>query len=373
MAKTNQCRNCGKQIARRAKRCRSCAASQRNRERFQDPKERRKVGEGLKVAHARGDFNGAHNFESRRKQSEAAKRRKHSKETKRKLSEATRALWKDPEYRRKTREAIRIARQNPEARRKQAEIARIGHARGNLSSPEVRHKRSEGIKAAHARGAYDSVFDNPEIKRKISEASKAAWARGSLSTPEIRHKRSEAAKRQWARGDLSTPEVWCKRSEAAKASWARGAYDGVHDSPEFRRKLSEAVKAARARGAYDGVFQSPTSIELALAAALDICGIEHVSQYRPGGYSKIYDEFVPPDILIEANGDYWHGPERPEAQKRDTEKAIWAEENGYHLVIVWEHEIKEQGAWALVHERVLPLTGNGGGRDQTGRFQTGKI
>lgn len=100
--------------------------------------------------------------------------------------------------------------------------------------------------------------------------------------------------------------------------------------------------------------RSPTSIELALAAALDICGIEHTSQYRPDGYSKIYDEFVPPNMLIEAHGNYWHGPKCLENQRRDAEKAAWAEENGYHLVIIWEHEIKERGAWALVHERVSP-------------------
>lgn len=35
--------------------------------------------------------------------------------------------------------------------------------------------------------------------------------------------------------------------------------------------------------------------------------------------------------------------------------AEWAKENGYHLVTLWEHEIKEQGAQALVIERVKPL------------------
>ena len=45
---------------------------------------------------------------------------------------------------------------------------------------------------------------------------------------------------------------------------------------------------------------------------------------------------------------HWHGPKRPEQQKRDAEKAQWAEENGYKLIVIWEHEIKKQGAWAIV-------------------------
>ena len=45
----------------------------------------------------------------------------------------------------------------------------------------------------------------------------------------------------------------------------------------------------------------------------------------------------------------------PEHQKADAEKAIWAEENSFILIVLWEHEIKEQGAWSLVHERILPL------------------
>lgn len=102
--------------------------------------------------------------------------------------------------------------------------------------------------------------------------------------------------------------------------------------------------------------RSPTSIELAVAAALDICGIEHQAQFRPDGYGRIYDEFVQPNILIEAHGDYFHSEQYfPGIEKRDIEKKMWAEENGYRLVIIWEREIKEQGAWSLVHERILPL------------------
>lgn len=130
----------------------------------------------------------------------------------------------------------------------------------------------------------------------------------------------------------------------------------------WRQRMSEVSKARWARGIYDGVFQSPTSIEVAVAAALDAHDIAHVPQFRPEGCRFIFDEFIFPGLLLETNGTYWHGPEHPKQQERDIVKAAWADEHGYHLVVIWEHEIKERGAWSLIHERVLPLLGDQGSR-----------
>jgi len=139
-------------------------------------------------------------------------------------------------------------------------------------------------------------------------------------------------------------------SLALKDLWAKGVF--------AERDISNGMKRAWARGDFDGVFQSPTSIELQVAAALDIMGIEHQPQYRPDGYGCVYDELVPPDILIEIHGDYWHGDTFPEQQQRDAAKAQWAEDNGFELVTIWEHEINEFGAWALVMERVAGIGPN---------------
>ena len=122
-----------------------------------------------------------------------------------------------------------------------------------------------------------------------------------------------------------------------------------------REQMPEQAKKRWADGVYDGVFQGPTSIEKETAKALNNLEIEHISQYRPNGYSRIYDEFIIPNILVEVQGSYWHGPERPEQQKKDAEKAQWAKNNGFIPVIFWEHEIREQGAEALIKERILPL------------------
>jgi len=192
------------------------------------------------------------------------------------------------------------------------------------------------MKAKWKSGNFDGMYDNEELYHKKSEATRVAWARGDYGK-EWRYKLSEATKARWERGDFDN------HSEVVKAAWERGIYDNH----------SEAMKAAWERGCFDGVFQSPTSIELQVAAALDIMGIEHQPQYRPDGYSRIYDEFVLPNTLIEVQGDYFHSEEHfPGIGQRDIEKAQWAADNGFNLIIIWGHEIKEQGAWAVVMEMV---------------------
>jgi len=142
-------------------------------------------------------------------------------------------------------------------------------------------------------------------------------------------------------------------------AWDRGDYCCVDCGEEITRWgircNSCATKMQWARGDMDGIFISPTSIELQVAAALDIMGIEHTPQYRPDGISWTFDEFVPPATLIEINGDYWHGNDFPENQKRDVEKAYWAEVNGFEFLVFWECEIRERGAWALVMQRVTGI------------------
>lgn len=135
------------------------------------------------------------------------------------------------------------------------------------------------------------------------------------------------------------------------------------------RAFGERSRAMWASGHFDGVFKSPTSIELAIAAALNALGVEHTSRFRPDDYNRPYDEFVPPNVLIEIQGDFWHAnplfyadKELYEAQQRnqhrDVEKAAWASDHGYYLIVIWQNEINEHGAEHLVKERILPLLGN---------------
>jgi len=262
-------------------------------------------------------------------------------ECSRKHSEAMRAAWQRGDFEGVfTSEAYR---------QKRSEIQKAARARGDYDSEETRRKMSEASRAAWARGAYEGRSE------KLSEAIKAAWARGDYDNDVFRQKNAETTRAAWDRGAFDNAfddEMRHKVSEAKRVHWASGVYEGVFCTDEHRQVCADIMRQRWERGDFDNVFQSPTSIEMQVAAALDILGIEHEPQYRPDGYSRIFDEFLPPNTLIEVQGDYWHGDKRPEQQQRDAEKAQWAAEHGYKLITLWEHEINAVGAWALVMERV---------------------
>ena len=318
------CIECGSEISVYAERCYACA----NRRRWEcgiydeafDEECSRKHSKAIEAAWARGDFDGVFTSEEyrqkRSKLQKAAWERGDydSEETRRRMSESSKAVWARGAYEGRSE--------------KLSQAIQAAWAQGDYDNDDFRQKNAETTRAAWERGAFDNAFDE-EMRRKVSEAKRANWTNGVYD---------DCFEEEWRR----------KVSEGMKAAWEQGLFD----SEEYRQKLSEKKRQNWADGIYDNVFQPPTSIELQVAAALDILGIEHQPQYRPDGYGCVYDEFVPPATLIEVHGDYWHGDSRPDIQKRDAAKAQWAADNGFNLIVIWEHEINEFGAWALVMKRV---------------------
>jgi G:T-mismatch repair DNA endonuclease (very short patch repair protein)/predicted DNA-binding protein YlxM (UPF0122 family) len=146
-----------------------------------------------------------------------------------------------------------------------------------------------------------------------------------------------------------------REKQAKISSERRSSYD-----PEWDAKISKGVQKAWDRGDYGqewlekmASIQSPTSIEIEFCEGLNVLGIEHEIQYVPDGCPWIYDIFISPLLLIEINGDYWHNTKK--AMARDKKKAEWSKRNGFKLITVWEHELKEWGAPFLINERIVPL------------------
>lgn len=235
-------------------------------------------------------------------------------------------------------------------------------------NPEYHRKLSESVKASYKDG---------ELQQRRSDDTKAAWARGDMDkaiTEESRAKQAAALIRRWEDGDFDnkyTPEVRARisakrkefyedsknrklHSEFMKAAWARGCYDDMF-TPEYRQKKSRNQKALWASGRFDDVFTSPSSLEMAVAEALDTCGIIYVTEHRLEGDSHPFDFFVPSiALLIEVDGVYWHST--PRAKKRDRLKDALAAERGFKLLRISGAEIRELGALEIICERVLPIT-----------------
>ena len=229
-----------------------------------------------------------------------------------------------------------------------AELARC--SKGTIRNHMICHgiPRRSGVEVAEI--ACDPTTSAGRARRrKRSEASRKAYDPATSAGRALRRKQSIANK---AARDPTTPKGKALRRKTSEN--LRAAYDPTTPRGKaLRRKTSENLRAAWANGVYDRALPPSTSIEIAVSVAFDILDIEHKPQYRPDGYSRVYDEFVPPNVLIEVQGDYWHSLD--ETQKRDAEKAAWACDNGYHLVVIWEHEIHEVGAIELVKERVLAI------------------
>lgn len=291
---------------------------------------RNRISDGVKRAWERGCYEGTFTEERIRRQTEKVK-----------AAHARGAYMGVPKALREARERGCWDNAYTEERsRKRNETMRTRYDPSTTEGKKYRRKISEGVKNA----LDPSTPEGRKRRAKISENTKKLHADGGvLATAEHKEKLSKSVKAAYSD---STPEGRERRRQMSirvTADHENGVFDDV----------SDIIKRAHADGAYDGVWQSPTSIEIAVSDALDELNVAHEMQFRPEGYSRIYDELVYPNVLIEVQGDYWHSP--PEARERDEEKAVWAQEHGYHLIEMWEHEINSTGAIGLVVERVLPL------------------
>lgn len=101
------------------------------------------------------------------------------------------------------------------------------------------------------------------------------------------------------------------------------------------------------------LYRSNTLIERKIEDLLKFKKIDFKHQYKLGYWC--FDFFIPPNILIEADGDYWHG--NPEKFKElnntqlrnlqnDKRKTEYASRMNYNLVRFWEKDIKNR--WSMV-------------------------
>lgn len=99
-----------------------------------------------------------------------------------------------------------------------------------------------------------------------------------------------------------------------------------------------------------GNIRHISKLEIRLENILIKCGILFTQQYRLHGF---YYDFKIDNILLEINGDYWHGNPKiykgsdvgPNGKrfvdiwKKDSNKKNIAIKNGYHFITLWESEL----------------------------------
>lgn len=214
---------------------------------------------------------------------------------------------------------------------------------------------SEKVKQAHSDGRYNHIYTE-ERSRKISEAQKGipkseehkakiAKAHKDGRYDHTPKKISKSVSRRWDEGNYDhvdwsevqlKPETVMLKSQAISKLHEEGHYDHIYNQ-EVRQKQSEIRRQAWEDGKYDGVFKSPSGLELAFAEALNSIGISYKQQYRIGSY--LVDFLIGSNLVVELNGNYWHGSE--EAREYDKERNDWIRSQEYNVIVIWEHEFYE--------------------------------
>lgn len=144
------------------------------------------------------------------------------------------------------------------------------------------------------------------------------------------------------------------------------AYNPQRKVNSILRKLKRAVKIPVTQAQKEQMLkrsawkmgENPTEPERLSAQILDELGLKYETQKIVGG--KIFDFYIESaNLLLEADGDYWHAyglleSEMSMMQKKsvrnDKRKNAIAKANGFELIRVWEHELKND--YDKVKERV---------------------
>lgn len=212
------------------------------------------------------------------------KGRNFSEEHRKKISEAIKQKWTDPEYREKLIEAKRGERNS---------------LFGKKHSEKAKYKMSE-IKKGKRRSS--------ETCQKISRTLK-----GKKPSEDIRRKLSEAQKIRWAK--LSSEE---------------------------RRQQNKTWHLAGLKASQEA---SPSSLEIAIARILDALKINYEPQKPIGWY--VVDFYIPEhSLIIECDGNYWHG--LPNIKAKDKQRDKWLFRHGYKVLRLGEDAIRKDPQLALI-------------------------
>jgi very-short-patch-repair endonuclease len=132
----------------------------------------------------------------------------------------------------------------------------------------------------------------------------------------------------------------------------------IYITPSKKKRGEGRFCSKRCAGIHTKSHQSPrfTSIEIKTAKILTSLGVDYESQKRIEGISVV-DFFVPPDLVIECDGNYWHGSRK--AKDKDLNKDVLLSFKGYRTLRLTETEInkhpticknKIKKAWSLPME-----------------------
>lgn len=310
--------------------------------------------------------------------------KKHTFESILKMSESHKKSWSNPEARKRIIEAQKKAWLNPELKKRISESRK-----GRIASEETRRKMSETNKRLKI---WTGRRHTKESKRKMSlyhkaHPSKFAFKKGNIISEETRKKISESHKGKspwnkwlkgvqvsWMKGKHHTEEsnmknrlahlgksAWNKGRKTGLIPWNKGLRGRLRHSEEARLKIKEsrAKQIFPVRDSLPEVkiqnFLRQLKIEFILHK--NIKEIEHRYQC---------DIFIPSmNLVIECDGDYWHGNiDNPRfkilnkyqinTKEVDNIRTKELQEKGFNVLRLWESDIEKMSLDDFM-ERIKPF------------------
>lgn len=198
----------------------------------------------------------------------------------------------------------------------------VSQIKKRTNTKEYKEYLSERAKDLWATSEYrDSVMaklSDPKMKAQISNSVKQLW-----TNPEYRQNSSDKMKQHWA-----TPEYRNKIVNIHKELWKQSEYLKKQLSPKDRKpnKVERIIELLTP----DNIIFVGNSAFWKTVTLIDENGNEIIRHKNP--------DFVIKNTckIIEMNGDFWHRKDYPDEMWIEAWKRI-----GYDLLIIWEHEIKE--------------------------------
>lgn len=203
----------------------------------------------------------------------------------------------------------------------------------HTSWPKYYKKKYCGNRCRNLDPEWHKKINTPESKQKRIDS----WLKTVSKTgyPFLGKKHTDEWKREASR---RTREAWQKMT------------------PEQRREFNKKFAANGLKKLSKMRYIERTSIEKDVHNVLLSAGVHFGWQCFFSGWRV--DFYLPEKrLMIECNGCYWHGCKECGYEKynlrkqlRDSRLSEYAQKNGYNLIWLWEHEIK-QGAFQALKRR----------------------
>lgn len=168
-----------------------------------------------------------------------------------------------------------------------------------------------------------------------------------------------------AKERVSRPGAIKAMSDARKALWNNPEYASklcdMRSQLWYRSKQSATHRSNWAKGVYDSSasLKRISPLETIVAETLDMLGINYIKQFRPPGYSKVYDFLLSCEhVLIEVDSNYWHHSDmmlRHGKAEKDAEKELWALDHGFYFARIDEQSVRSDQLVDLLQQALQEM------------------